>query len=161
MCGSRHERKSFYLLVALVLSWNLHLNTSSSCLFFVLCWSHPLCCCHPSSLGNKEACVCERHHSSCPPLSQRSCKTPSHLTFTGLCNLKALQNTLAPWDGIGGSMKCSCLRSRLNSHTVECSHQSAIAWIMCNSQRMVQTSCLHTASHPPPGYNDSCMALYY
>lgn len=34
----RHDRKSFYLLVPLILRWNLLVNTSSSCLFFfVLC----------------------------------------------------------------------------------------------------------------------------
>lgn len=48
MCRPRHDRKSFYLLVALILRWNLLVNTSSSCLFFfVLCQKCPFTSPHP------------------------------------------------------------------------------------------------------------------
>lgn len=109
MFGSRHERKSFYLLVASVLNRNLQLNTPYSCLFFVLCCfilnlldphTHYMLLVILPLLGVRRCvCMCDmENQSSCPRFTQRSCKTPSHLTFTGLCNLRALENitTLAP-----------------------------------------------------------------
>lgn len=159
---SRHERKSFCLLVASVLNRNL--NSSHSCLLFVLCHDVIL------PLLRIRRCVCVWHHSPCPPFSQRSCKTPSHLTFTGLCNLKALQSitTLPPWHCLlpfpqEKARPCSCLGSCLNAHT----HSRVFSSLGYTHRLCVNPKPWY--KHPVytlqlidlQGNNDSCMALYY